>query len=84
MYTLIYYVRETVGNEVFEREYKGEEWRLRRTALNFLREIVRESYIENGYGIENIVGGIQCYKREKTNKDERKITEIRIKVEKVK
>ena len=84
MYTLIYNVRETEGNKVSEREYRGEEWRLRRTALNYLREIVRESYIENGYGTENIVGGIQCYKSEKTNKDERKITEIRIKVEKVK
>ena len=84
MYTLIYYVRETEGSRVFENEYRGEEWRLRRTAINYLREIVRMEYVEKGYATEDRVGGISCYKSEKTNKGERKITEINIKVEKVK
>ena len=89
MYTLIYHVRETkVGmnfesKEVIEREYKGEQLRLRRTALNFLREIVRETYIDKGYATEDIKSGINCYKSEKTDKGERKMTEIQIKVEKI-
>lgn len=84
MYTLIYYVRETIGSEVYENEYVGEEWRLRRTAINFLRDIVRETYVERGFATENIVGGINCYKSEKTDRGERKITEVHVKVEKVK
>lgn len=84
MYTLVYYVTEKENGKVFEHEYLGEEWRLRRTALNFLREIVRETYIENGFSTEDRVGGIYCYKNEKNAQGNRKITEIHIKVEKVK
>lgn len=83
MYQLVYYYRETTGSEVIEREYHNNfEFRLRRNALHYLLEIVQSDYRENGYGTEQIVGGINCYKSEKTENGERKIIEVRIKVEK--
>lgn len=82
MYTLVYYYRETTGSEVIEREYHGNEFRLRRNALHYLLEIVQSDYRENGYGTEQMVGGINCYKSEKTEDGNRKIIEVRIKVEK--
>ena len=84
MYTLIYYVTETKGTEVIEREYHySDEYRLRRNALHYLRKIVQSDYREEGYATTPIVGGLYCIKSEKTDKGERKTTEIRIKVEKV-
>ena len=89
MYRLVYYVTETMrteGNElpeVFENEYHSDEFRLRRNALHYLREIVKSEYREEGFGTEEIVGGIKCYKSEKTNNKKRKVIEIKIKVEKV-
>lgn len=82
MYTLVYYYRETTGSEVIEREYHGNEFRLRRNAIHFLLDIVQSEYREDEYGTEQIVGGINCYKSEKTDSGERKIIEVRIKVEK--
>ena len=84
MYQLVYYYRETTGSKVIEKEYRNKfEFRLRRNALHYLLEIIRSEYRENGYGTEQIVGGINCYKSEKTDSGERKITEIIIKAEKV-
>lgn len=83
MYQLVYYYRETTGNEVIEKEYRNKfEFRLRRNALHYLLEIIQSEYRENGYGTEQIVGGINCYKSEKTDNGDRKIIEMRIKVEK--
>lgn len=82
MYQLVYYYRETTGNEVIEREYQSNEFRLRRNALHYLLEIVQCEYREEGFGTEQIVGGINCYKSEKTENG-RKIIEVKIKVEKV-
>lgn len=82
MYTLVYYYRETTGSEVIEREYHSNEFRLRRNALHYLREIVQSEYREEDFGTEEIVGGINCYKSEKTDSGERKIIEITIKVKK--
>lgn len=84
MYTLNYYVTETTGTKVIEREYHySDEYRLRRNALHYLREIVQSDYREEGYATTPFVGGLYCIKSEKTDKGERKTTEIRIKVEKV-
>ena len=90
MYQLVYYVTETIerkGNErpeVFENEYHySNEFRLRRNALHYLLEIVQSEYREDGFGTEQIVGGINCYKSEKIENGGRKIIEITIKVEKV-
>lgn len=84
MYTLNYYVTETTGTKVIEREYHySDEYRLRRNALHYLREIVQSDYREEGYATTPLVGGLYCIKSEKTDKGERKTTEIRIKVEKV-
>lgn len=86
MYQLVYYYKETTGSEVIEKEYRNNyekfKFRLRRNALHYVLEIVQSYYRENGYGTEQIVGGINCYKSEKTDNGNRKIIEIRVKVEK--
>lgn len=83
MYQLVMYQKETTGSEVIEREYHNEKFRLRKNALHYLFDIIQSEYRENGYGTEQIVGGISCYKSEKTENGDRKITEIIIKAEKV-
>lgn len=83
MYALVYYVKETEVGRVVEHKYVGEEFRLKRNALHFLREIVKDCYHDKGYATENIVNGLNCYKSGKTNKGERIIMETCIKVEKI-
>lgn len=82
MYQLAFYFRVTTGSEVVEREYRINEFRLRRNALHYLLEIVQSDYRADGYGTEQIVGGINCYKSEKTENGDQKIIEVKIKVEK--
>lgn len=83
MYTLVYYVRKTEGNEVFENEYQGEEFRLKRDALHFLRKISRECYVESSYTVEDVKNGLNCYKSRKNNKGERETIEMHVRVEKI-
>lgn len=88
MYTLVYYYRETVDNrrnmyKKYNGGYSNTKFRLKRNALHFLREIVQNEYREDGFGTEEIKGGLYCYKSEKIENDGRKIIEITIKVEKV-
>ena len=82
MYTLVYHYRKTIGNEVIEWEFHSEKFRLRRNALHYLLEIVQSDYRKDGYGTEQIVGGINCYKSKKTDNGGRRIIEVTIKVEK--
>lgn len=83
MYVLIYYFGETEGQAVVEKEYhRGEIFRLRRNALHYVLEIVQQDYRNMGFATEPRVGGIYCFKSEKTAQGERKITEVMIKVEK--
>jgi hypothetical protein len=44
--------------------------------------LVQSDYREKGYATEPMVVGIFCYKSEKTSNGERKVSTIRIKVEK--
>ena len=60
----------------------GEFFRLRRNALHYLFDIVQNEYRERGYATEVRVGSLYCYKSDKTDKGNRKIIEILIKVEK--
>lgn len=83
MYQLAFYFRVTTGSEVVEREYRINEFRLRRNALHYLLEIVQSDYRADGFGTEQIVGGINCYKSEKIDNGDRKIIEVTIKVEKI-
>lgn len=83
MYTLVYYVRKTEDEKVYENEYRGEEFRLKRSALRFVREVSKECYIESGYTIENVRNGLNCYKSEKNTKGIRETIETRIRVEKL-
>ena len=86
MYKLNYYRKQTENGTSKEQEYEylgmGESFRLRRTALHYLFEIVQNEYRENGYATEKRVGSLYCYKSEKTDEGKREITEILIKVEK--
>lgn len=86
MYQLVYYYRETTGSEVIEKKYQSGDsakFRLRRNALHYVKEIVQNYYREEGFGTEEIVGGINCYKSEKIKNKGRKIIKITVKVEKV-
>ena len=82
MYQIVYYYKEKVGNTVKEDVVEGDEFRLRRNALHYVLDIVQSDYRNEGWGTEAIVGGINCYKSEKTEYGDRKIMEVRIKVEK--
>lgn len=83
MYTLVYYVRRTESEEVYENKYSGEEFRLKKNALRFLREISRECYIENGYIIEDVKNGLNCYKSKKNAKGVRETIEMQVRIEKI-
>lgn len=82
MYQVVYYYKETVNTTVKEEVVEGSEFRLRRNALHFVLDIEQSDYRNNGWGTEPIVGGINCYKSEKTESGDRKVMEVRIKVEK--
>lgn len=82
MYTLVYYVRKTENGKVCENKYPGEEFRLKRNALHFLREISKGCYIDNGYAVEDVKNGLNCYKSEKNAKGERETNETRVRIEK--
>ena len=83
MYQLVYYVRRTEDEKVCENEYPGEEFRLKKNALHFLREISKECYIENGYAVEDVKSGLNCYKSKKNDKGVREMIETRVRIEKV-
>lgn len=86
MYKLNYYSKLTEGQSSKDQKYEytgtGETFRLRRNALHYLFDIVQSEYITMGYATEEKVGRLYCYKSEKTDEGDRKITEILIKVEK--
>lgn len=82
MYTLVYYVKRTENEKVSENKYPGEEFRLKKNALHFLREISKECYIENGYAVEDVKNGLNCYKSYKT-KGVRETIVTRIRIEKI-
>lgn len=82
MYTLVYYVTKTRNEEVHEDKYPGEEFRLKKNALHFLRGILKGCYIEDGYAVENVKNGLNCYESKRNAKGEREVTEIHIRIEK--
>ena len=83
MYKIVEHQTITNGTEVFKNESEYiKSFRLRRNALHFVLEIMQNDYRKEGYGTEPVVGGISCYKSEKTSKGKRVITEVIIKVEK--
>jgi hypothetical protein len=84
----VYYIKRTEGLTAKEQEYKryesnSAEFRLRKNALHYILDIMQSEYRANGYATEARVGGIYCYKSEKTANGDREITEILIKAEKV-
>lgn len=83
MYKVVYYVRRTSNEKVYETEYRGEEFRLKKNGLHFVREISKDYYIENGYAIEDVKNGLNCYKSEKNDKGVRETLEIHIRIEKI-
>ena len=83
MYTLVYYVRKTEGEKVYENEYHGEEFRLKKNALHFVRKTSKEYYIENEYAVEDVKNGLNCYKRIKNDKGEIEAIETCVRIEKI-
>lgn len=83
MYTLVYYVKRTKNEKVYENEYLGEEFRLKKNALHFMREISKQCYIDNGYSVEDVKNGLNCYKSKKNAKEVRETFETRIRIEKI-
>lgn len=83
MYTLVYYVRRTENEKVYENEYPGEEFRLKKNALHFMREISKQCYIENNYAVEDVKNGLNCYKSKKNAKGVREMIETRVRIEKI-
>ena len=83
MYTLVYYVKRTENEKVYENKYPGEEFRLKRDASHFLREISKECYIENEYTVEDVKNGLNCYKSKKNAKGIRETIETRVRIEKM-
>lgn len=87
MYKLVYYIKRTEGLTSKEQKFERYEndvygFRLRRNAIHFISEILKQDYIKAGYAAETIAGGISLYKSEKTEYGDRMITEIMIKAEK--
>lgn len=82
MYKVIYYYKETICNSIEEKVIEGAEFRLKRNAMHYVLDICQSDFREDGYATEPIVGGIDCYKSEKTEEGERKVTEVRVRVEK--
>ena len=88
MYQIVYYSRITENLNAERQEYQrqendNEKFRLRRTALQYVFECLEGFYKHLGYTTEKIVGGINCYKSEKAENGNRKITEVRVKVERL-
>lgn len=83
MYTIVYYVKRTENGNVYENKYPGEEFRLKKDALHFLRGITKECRIENGYTVEDVKNGLDCYKSKKNAKGVRETIEQRIRIEKI-
>lgn len=83
MYTLVYYVETTENEKVYENVYYGEEFRLKRNALHFLREVSKEFYIENDYIIEDVKNGLNCYRSRKNTEGVRETIKTRIRIEKI-
>lgn len=87
MYQIVYYSRITGSLNAERQEFQrqgndNEKFRLRRAALHYVFECLEEFYRHSGYTTEKVVGGINCYKSEKAN-GTFKITEVRVKVEKL-
>lgn len=83
MYTLVYYVKITESEKVYENKFPGEEFRLKKNALHFLREISKESYIKNDYTVEDVKNGLNCYKSIKNANGTRETIETRVRIEKI-
>lgn len=83
MYTLVYYVKRTESEKVYENKYPGEEFRLKKDALHFIRGISKECYIENDYAVEDVKNGLNCYKSKKNTKGVRETIETRVRIEKI-
>ena len=82
MYTLVYRRREIESSNIVKSAFISGVFRLKKSALHYLWDIVQNEYKDMGYATEVRVGGLYCYKSCKNTKGERKIIEETIKVEK--
>jgi hypothetical protein len=86
MYKLVYNYKETEDNKVIaEKEYFfGNAFRLKKSAVHYLLEIIQSEYRTKGYETEQITGrAINCYKSELTRENKHKTIEWIISVKKI-
>lgn len=85
MYKIVYSRKETDGIQSVEdvRVYP-HQFRLKRYAVHYVREIIQNLYREEGYTTELIAkGGLSCFKTETSQMGNRIEIEFTIEVKKV-
>lgn len=85
MYTVVYNRTETCnGQSTKEVHEYPHQFRLKRNAVHYVREIVQNEFRKEGYATELIAkGGISCFKSETTSKGNRNEIEFIVEVKKV-
>ena len=85
MYKVVYNQTETcMGQSTKEVHEYPHQFRLKRNAVHYIREIKQSEFKKQGYATELIAkGGISCYKSEITSKGNRNEIDIIIEVKKI-
>lgn len=85
MYKVVFNRIETsMGQSTKEVHEYPHQFRLKRTAVHYVREIVQNDFRKEGYATELIAkGGISCYKSEITSKGNRNEIEFIVEVKKI-
>lgn len=85
MYTIVFNRIETCdGQSTKEVHEHPHQFRLKRNAVHYVREIIQNDYRKEGYATElKAKGGISCYKSEITSKGNRNEIEFIIEVKKI-
>ena len=85
MYEIVYIRKETNDIQSIEQVHVyPHQFRLKRNAVHYVREIIQNIYREEGYATELIAkGGISCFKTETSPMGNRIEIEFTIEVKKV-
>jgi hypothetical protein len=85
MYKIVFTRKETCNNQsVKEVNEYPHQFRLKRNAVHFVREIFQNDFKKEGYATELIPkGGLSCIKTEITSKGNRNEIEFIIEVKKI-
>lgn len=85
MYKVVFNQTETrMGQSTKEVHEYPHQFRLKRNAVHYIREIMQSEFRRQGYATELIAkGGISCFKSEITSKGNRNEIEFIIEVKKI-